>query len=235
MRYTPCRFKLEFTICVLITCFLMPVLEADCQESMKPKPQNILKISPLALINPFYPELQLGYGYQKSNQWAIHLTGSFVYDYGTFSESSENAVKYGFRSSISLRKILTQDPAYISEWFVGLRGLHSSTIRKKADFFWDEEFNFQQYLEIKGITDGFTLFFDGGVISNNNKRFALEVLMGLGAKTYRRRHPGIPPNISPRPLYNFFERGHITSRWRTVPSWSFQINLVYRLGKLPAG
>jgi hypothetical protein len=216
---------------VLIVFCLISFQNIGLGQGYKRMPiQHILKTPFFGLVNPFYPEFQVGYGFQKADKWAIHLTGGLVYGWGTLNENPETYTKYGGRGSVSFRWIMTHDPERRTDWFVGLRAMGSQVVRKKLDFFWNEDFSFQQLIEMKGVTDSYSFIFDVGFISNHDKRTAIELTMGAGTKTYRRRHPGLPGNISPRPLYNFFERGHLLPVWRTVPSYGFNFNFIYRLG-----
>ncbi len=176
---------------VLLILFFLPVvlrgqIKTKGEDQTKGIPQEqIVKLSPLALFDPFGPTFAVYFEHQlyKKRKWE-----SLEHEVGyTFRVSGLTHAAFGYRMRSSYRHYFNTKWKEKGNYYAALALMHRQFFDKGSEFLWRADRGYQQNLPYRlGISQQ-SLAFNMGTTRyfGNKDRFNLDLSIGLG---FRRTH-----------------------------------------------
>ncbi len=183
-------YKHPLRYAVIILLFLPFILRGQIkpkgEDQTKGIPQEqMVKLSPLALIDPFGPTLAVYFEHQlyKKRKWE-----SLEHEMGyTFKVSGLTNAAFGYRLRSSYRHYFSPKWKEKGNHYMALALMHRQFFDKGTEFLWRADRGYQQNLPYRlGISQQ-SLTFNVGTMRyfGNKDRFNIDLSIGLG---FRRTH-----------------------------------------------
>lgn len=197
---------------LLLLLFLMPFIlrgqiKKKGEDQTKAIPlERIVKLNPVALIDPFGPTIVAYFEHQLPNhkKWTS-LEQEIGY---TFKVTGLNSDAWGYRLRSSYRQYMKNKWKERGNNYMSLAVMHRQFFDKGTTFLWRADRNYQQNLDYHLIISQQSAIFNVGTTRyfGSKKRYNLDMSIGLGIRRSRVLFSDLPDDAITPYIPDVYER-----------------------------